>query len=614
MMFALISLMTTFNVYATCNPNSDKIKLPNIVLVITDDQGKNDIACEGNIYIKTPNIDKFYNESVRLTDFHVSTTCAPSRSSIMTGRHTDRLNCYHTIAGRSIVFADEVFLPQILAQNGYATGMFGKWHLGDNYPSRPMDRGFQTVVRHGGGGETQTPDYWENDYFDDTYWTNGTPKKYKGYCTDVFFEEAIKFIKASRDANKPFFCYLSTNAPHEPHNVPLKYYDMYKDTKISDTNKRMYGMITNIDDNFKVLRDDLEKWGLANNTILIFMTDNGTSGGQRVYTAGMRGQKGSEYEGGHRTPFYIKWPAGNIGGGKDINTLVAHYDLFPTFVDLLGLHYHSAKPLDGKSMVPLLKAVQSGVSDVANKGTSIVAKAANWPNRILFMDTQRMMDLCKYRKYTVMDQSWRLVNGDELYDMRTDLAQKHNVYKEHPEVVARLAEGYEHWWSSIMSEKVDQRYAPIVLGTPFENPSRLTAHDIHTAKLGRAWNQNGVRHPDLGVHGYWKVNIATTGKYKISLRHFPRSSGLAINATFPGQKPDRRFESLFVASTKDDFKSVFMTIGGFSKTAIIPEGAEEVSFTTEIGEGNYDLDAELIDSEGRTFPAYYVYVELLKED
>ena len=204
--------------------NKQKQK-PNIVFVITDDQGMGDLACTGNPYIKTPNIDEFYSDAVRLTNYHVSTTCAPTRSSIMSGRHCNRVNVYHTIAGRSLLFDDEVILPQVLAQNGYTNAMYGKWHLGDNYPYRPEDRGFHEVVRHGAGGIGQGPDYWMNDYFDDTYWHNGEEQKYEGYCTDVFFSEAMNFIESNKD--KPFFCYIATNAPHAPYNLPKKYYDMY---------------------------------------------------------------------------------------------------------------------------------------------------------------------------------------------------------------------------------------------------------------------------------------------------------------------------------------------------------------------------------------------------
>ena len=203
MRYFQVFVLTLFVLPLISNAQSTVKKKPNVIIVITDDQGMGDLGCYGNPYIKTPNIDEFYKESVRFTNFHVSTTCAPTRGAIMTGRHTNRINVFHTITGRSLLFEDEVILPQVLAQNGYTNGMFGKWHLGDNYPYRPEDRGFHEVVRHGGGGITQGPDYWGNDYFDDTYWHNGETQKYKGYCTDVFFSEAMDFIEENK--NDPFF-------------------------------------------------------------------------------------------------------------------------------------------------------------------------------------------------------------------------------------------------------------------------------------------------------------------------------------------------------------------------------------------------------------------------
>ena len=438
---------------------------PNVIIVITDDQGMGDLGCTGNPYIKTPNIDKFHSESVRFTNYHVSTTCAPTRGALMTGRHTNRVNTFHTITGRSLLFEDEQLLPEVFAANGYKNGMFGKWHLGDNYPFRPEDRGFHEVVRHGGGGVSQGPDYWGNDYFDDTYWHNGKLQKYEGYCTDVFFSEALDFIENNRE--NPFFCYISTNAPHSPYNVPKEYYEMYRDKyeNIGPRQSRFYGMITNIDDNFKKLEDKLDLLGLTDNTILIFTTDNGTAAGRRTYNAGLRGGKGSQYDGGHRVPLFIRWPNGQITGGKDIDKLAAHYDLLPTFVDLLNLEFSPVKPLDGKSLKPLLKNENS-----------------NWENRILYIDTQRKQNLVKYKSYSVMDNNWRLVDGDELYDMKNDLAQENNVFNEHPEVVERLADGYEKWWKSIMSEGPNERYAYIKVGSEDENPSRISSHDMLTGK------------------------------------------------------------------------------------------------------------------------------------
>ncbi|WP_372776074.1 arylsulfatase [Mangrovibacterium sp.] len=584
------NLLVANSAMATANvPDNEK---PNIIIVITDDQGMGDLACLGNPYIKTPNIDQFYGESVRFTNYHVSTTCAPTRSSIMTGRHTNRLNMFHTITGRSLLFEDEVILPQVLAQNGYTNGMFGKWHLGDNYPFRPEDRGFHEVVQHGGGGITQGPDYWGNDYFDDTYWHNGKTEKYKGYCTDVFFSEALKFIETNKD--QPFFCYISTNAPHGPLNLPKEYFDKYKNNKnLPEQVQRFYGMITNIDDNFKALEEKLAALQLTDNTILIFTTDNGTANGEQTYNAGLRGHKGSEYEGGHRVPLFIRWPNGKLTGGKDIDKLVAHYDLLPTFVDLLGLNFNPVKPLDGISLKPLLYPSEQ-----------------KWANRILYMDTQRLQNLVKYKNYTVMDDNWRLVNGTELYDMRVDRSQTKNVINEHPVEAEKLATGYEKWWQSIIDEGVDQRFAYIKVGSPHENPSRISAHDMMTGKFGHVWHQYGAATASQAT-GRWKIEFVQDGEYKISLCRFPRESGLEINATFPEQEPQIELERVFPASVKSDFAKAYIYVADLAKTANIEAGAKEVSFTAKISSGKYDMEAQLIDNDGRVYPAYYVYIEKL---
>ena len=573
------------------NQVSNKEK-PNIIIVITDDQGMGDLACMGNPYIKTPSLDDFYNESVRLTNFHVSTTCAPTRGSLMSGRHTNRVNVFHTITGRSLLFEDEVILPQVFAQNGYTNGMFGKWHLGDNYPFRPEDRGFHEVVRHGGGGITQGPDYWGNDYFDDTYWHNGETEAYKGYCTDVFFAEALDFIEENKE--HPFFCYISTNAPHGPFNLPEEYYNIYKDQdELEDRFKRFYGMITNIDDNFQLLKDKLNELEIADNTILIFMTDNGTAGGQRIYGAGLQGGKGSVYEGGHRVPFFIRWPDGGLTGGRDIDQLTAHYDLLPTFVDLLGLDFTAVKPLDGISFKSLL----SGESQ-------------KWPNRILYMDTQRLQNLIKYKTYTVMDANWRLVNGDELYNVTEDLGQTKNIFDQHPEVAARLAVGYEAWWQSFMDEGVDERYAYIKVGSSHENPSRISSHDMLTGKFGHAWHQWGPINASQAT-GRWKIEFVEDGEYSVSLRRFPRESGLPINTTFPAQENRIELSSTAPACEKADFTEAYLYVANLSGVKKIEPDQEEVTFSGRIPAGKYDMEAQLIDKDGRVYPSYYVYIEKL---
>ncbi len=288
-------------------------RAPNVVLVLTDDQGYGDLACLGNPILQTPNIDSLHRQSLRLTDFHVGPTCAPTRAALMTGRYCNRTGVWHTVMGRSLLRRDEVTMADVFAAGGYRTGVFGKWHLGDNYPYRPQERGFHEVLVHGGGGVGQTPDYWGNRYFDDAYWHNGVPEKQKGYCTDVWFEAALRFIETNRD--RPFFAYIATNAPHSPYNVAEKYSGLYAGKDVPNAN--FYGMITNIDENVGRLQSKLKALGLEENTILIFMTDNGTAAGfqgKRAFNAGMRGNKGSEYDGGHRVPCFIRWPAGGLGG------------------------------------------------------------------------------------------------------------------------------------------------------------------------------------------------------------------------------------------------------------------------------------------------------------
>ena len=586
----IIAMVTIVLVAPFANAaNDDK---PNVIIVITDDQGYGDLSGRGNPIIKTPNLDKLAEESIRFTNFHVSTTCAPSRGSIMTGRHSNRLNVHHTISGRSMVFADEEMLPEVFAENGYTNGMFGKWHLGDNYPFRPMDRGFHEVVRHGGGGITQGPDYWGNDYFDDTYWHNGQTEKYEGYCTDVFFSEAMRFIEENKEG--PFFAYISTNAPHAPYNVPEDYMNLYKDVPdLPERFQRFYGMITNIDDNVKRLEDKLQSLGLRDNTILIFMTDNGTAGGHQIFDGGLRGGKGSVYEGGHRVPFFVRWPNGELTGGKDIDELVAHYDMLPTFVDLLGLDFVPAKKLDGISMKPLLDD-----------------DAADWPNRTLYIDTQRLQNLVKYRGYSVMDKDWRLVKGDELYNVSEDLGQTTNVIAERPEVAERLAEGYEQWWQSFLDEGVNEKYAYIKVGSEHENPSRISAHDMLTAKHGHSWHQYGAANASQ-TSGRWKIEFVEDGDYRISLRRFPRESGLAINATFAAQEENIELDRLFPASVKSDFVKAELFVANLVSNKPVESDSSEVTFEGRVPAGKYDMEAHLVDSEDRVYPAYYVYIEKL---
>ena len=339
---------------------------PNVILIITDDQGYGDVSAHGNPLLKTPNLDQLHAASVRLTNYHVDPTCSPTRSALLSGRYSTKTGVWHTICGRSLMAPEELTIAEILSAAGYQTGMFGKWHLGDAYPTRPQDQGFQSVVYHGGGGVGQTPDYFGNDYFDDTYWRQGQVEKFDGYCTDVWFREAQKFIHQHRQ--DPFFVYLSTNAPHGPFLVDEKYSAPY--VEAGDGPSRFLGMIANIDENVGNLVAYLKEQQLWDNTIFIFTTDNGTAAGDKVFSAGMRGKKGSEYDGGHRVPFFIHWPKGGIEGGKDVDQLTAHIDLRPTLTELCDVLAIDGPVADGTSLVSILKGDEKCVPKMASPGST----------------------------------------------------------------------------------------------------------------------------------------------------------------------------------------------------------------------------------------------------
>jgi arylsulfatase B len=328
--------------------------------------------------------------------------------------------------------------------SGYATAMFGKWHLGDTYPFRPTDRGFQHAVVLGGGGVTQIPDFWGNDYFDDTYRKNLKLTAFKGFCTDVFFDEAMKFIVKEKAAAKPFFVYLATNAPHGPMYCPDKFFKRFigktvKGVSIDDKTAHYYGMIENIDYNFGRLVSFLKKEGLYDGTILIFTTDNGpVTNGIKIFNAGLRGGKGSHFDGGHRVPFFISYPDGGIGGGVDIDKITAHIDILPTLIELCHLKAPEGVKFDGKSLAPLL-----------------LNPKPSWPDRAIVVENQRVVMPIKHRKFSVMTDRWRLTgdNGKfQLYDMSTDRGETRDVIKEHQELKERLLAAYDDFWNDVSRE------------------------------------------------------------------------------------------------------------------------------------------------------------------
>ena len=571
-------------------------KKPNIILIMTDDQGYGDIALNGNKHIKTPNLNKLGQESIQFSNFHVATSCAPTRAGLMSGMNCNRAGAWHTVNGRSFLSKRFTTVATVLKNAGYQTGIFGKWHLGDNYPYRPQDRGFDEVLIHGGGGIGQIPDAWNNDYFDDTYFYNGEPKKFSGYCTDIWFDESMRFIKEASEKEKPFFCYITPNAPHSPFHVPQKYIDMYKDNS-AVPNPNFYGMITNMDENIGKLQEMLEQQNLLENTILIFLTDNGTSAGVELdeeqyvtkgFNAGMRGKKISHYDGGHRVPLFVKLPKQKNETGTIYDQLVTYTDLTPTILDLVNISKPKNVNYDGVSLKPLLTE----------------GKQENLNNRFVIVDTQRNEFPEKWKKSCVMQGNWRLIDNKELYNVTSDLSQRTNVMEQNPEIAKKLADAYENWWSAIEEDlKIDNL---ISLGNKAQNPTLLTSHDWHSDQP-KPWNQQHIREAKID-NGYWLVDVEQAGLYDLKLYRWPPelnkkfTDSIKKGDDVPGGTP-------YSPGKIVNFNSAKLKVDDKEFNATKSIDSTYFQFKVNLNKGKATLQTWLNDDTKANRGAYYVQVE-----
>ena len=479
-------------------------KKPNVIIIITDDQGFGDLGINENPNIITPNIDQFASESIQFDNFFVSPVCAPTRASLMTGRYSLRTGVRDTYNGGAIMSNTETTIAEILKEADYSTGIFGKWHLGDNYPFRPSEQGFDESIIHLAGGIGQVGDFTNyykgnTSYFDPILWKNNKKNQYDGYCSDIFAENAVKFIEKNK--NKPFFCYLSFNAPHTPLQVPKKYYNMYKDldpelgfndeslaSKMSEKDKedarRIYGMVTNIDDNIGKVLNKLTELGIEEETIIIFMTDNGPQ--QFRYNSNMKGLKGTVYNGGTRVPFYIKY-AEKFKNSKVISRMSAHIDILPTILELCNLKIPSDRKIDGQSLVPLINS-----------------KPFN--DRHLFSYwTRRFPE--KYINMSIQNDNYKLVgNNDyngkikdfELYDLIADPLESKNVINQNIEIAKSFKIEMDNSIDDLLSSENIKNPPRIIIGSEFENPTVLNRNDA-SGERG-IWAQNDI-------YSYWKVNF-----------------------------------------------------------------------------------------------------------
>lgn len=455
-------------------------KPPNLILVMTDDQGYAPVGAHGHPWIRTPHLDAMYEKSIRFDRFYMGSTCAPSRAGLMTGNHAIRNGVTHTIYERERLSLEATTLPQVLKKAGYTSGIFGKWHLGDEAPYQPENRGFDEVFIHGAGGIGQKykgscADVPGNEYFGTVFKHNGQFVKTQGYCTDSLFLATLGWIQEVKDGEQPFFAYLSTNAPHAPFIAPPEYQERFEKLGFNDKAAGFYGMIEHIDVHLGRMFEKLEEWDLMEDTLVIFTSDNGMTrigcgltgfdGRPQVelgkdaegnpmmsYNAGMAGLKGTVNEGGVRAPFFVRWE-GKIIEGRTVDTIASCLDILPTFAELAGIKLSNNLGIEGRSLVPLLFEDQP-----------------DWKDRYLFEHVTRWgygenPDDYQWRDFSVRNQRYRLVE-DALFDMETDPGQHHDIAADHPALVQDMKEAYEAFWNEVRPLMINDG-APLAEEKPF---------------------------------------------------------------------------------------------------------------------------------------------------
>ncbi|MCA9006603.1 MAG: arylsulfatase [Planctomycetaceae bacterium] len=503
--FLFLLLFTFYGEKGLCAENR-----PNVIIILTDDQGYGDVGFHGNPKIKTPHLDRMAKQSTELTRFYCSPVCAPTRASLLTGRNYYRTGVIHTSRGGAKMHGEEITIAELLQQAGYQTGIFGKWHLGDNYPMRPQDQGFTESLIHKSGGIGQSPDQ-PNSYLNPKLWKNGEVFQSTGYCTDVFFDAALEFIDRQQQAVKPFFVYLPTNAPHTPLEIAESYWKPYQQQGLDETTARVYGMITNLDENIGKLLTHLDRSDLSEKTVVLFLGDNGPQ--QKRDTGGLRGRKSWIYEGGIRVPCLAQWP-GHFREGEKINQIAAHIDLLPTLLALTNTPRPERLKLDGVDLSPLLTGGKEKL-----------------PERSLFFQVHRGLRPQRYQNFAVVTERFKLTGypgtfGNEnlmlqaepvleLYDLSVDPGERKDVLSKHPETAKTLLEQYEAWFSEM---KTTRNFEPglIVIDREQENPSVLCRY------------QDGSF--QQGVSEGWMVKIVRPGLYRVKInRESGKPGKLTVN-------------------------------------------------------------------------------------
>jgi arylsulfatase A len=470
---------------------------PNVLLVMTDDQGWGDVQSHGNARIDTPVLDKLAAEGARFDRFFVSPVCAPTRASLLTGRYHLRTGTHGVTRGYETMRSEEVTVAEALKQAGYATGCFGKWHNGAHYPHHPNGQGFDEFLGFCAG-------HW-NNYFDTTLERNGESVKTEGFVSDVLTDAACAFMKRRR--GRPFFCYVPYNAPHGPFQVPDEYFDKYKARGLDDKLACIYGMCENLDDNVGRLLRCVDELGLGNDTVVLFLTDNGPNSDR--FNGGMKGRKGSVDEGGVRVPLFVRWP-GEVAAGTEIAQIAAHIDLFPTILELCGVAMPETPAQDGVSLVPLLKG-----------------QARDWPDRMLFTfrspggDTQNVLGSVRTQRRRAV----KARRGWQLYDMVDDPGQKRDLAKVDPESLQPLREAFEAKAREVTQGGFEAIATHVgycdwpVVTLPGHEAFLESVGGQGISYVGRSgWANDWITNwTDAEAYAWWPVKVVAPGCFEVSI-------------------------------------------------------------------------------------------------
>jgi len=492
-MYKYLIFFTLTLVISSCSQLKTN-KQPNIILIMSDDQGWGDLSCKGNTNLSTPNIDNLAKTGVTFDRFYVSPVCSPTRAELLTGRYHVRGGVYATSTGGERLDLDEETIAEVFKQAGYNTAAYGKWHNGMQPPYHPNARGFDDYYGFCSG-------HWGN-YFSPMLEHNGEITTGEGYVIDDFTNHGIQFIEDNK--NNPFFLYLPYNTPHSPNQVPDKWWNKFEniDLKLSNREpdredilqtKAALAMCENIDWNVGRIVKKVEELGLSENTIIIYLSDNGPNTWR--WNDGMKGKKGSTDEGGVRSPLIVKWQ-GTFNPGKNITQIAAAIDLLPTLSDLAQVEYSPKNELDGVSLKPLL-----------------FDEKTNWEDRYIFNH---------WRKTSIRNQDYRMDYDGQLFDMRNDPGQKNDIASEHPEITKQLLEALQQWKTEVLTELPEKDERAFTIGHPEFHFSQIPARDGKaTGEIKRSDNSpnctfftNWINKTDSI---YWPIEVLKSGSFTVEL-------------------------------------------------------------------------------------------------